>query len=194
MDVTDPCPRPVSNGALEKASMKVRNNITMSSKIWLNKILCIIQKGHYPGREEKIKNDMEMDIAKYIMLMQYTRYLSEKAEVELHMPVKEVAGVVLTNHLSGLPVVNNKKKGVNGIASEFDALGVLRHVIDDEIISYEEDINDSPDDAQAHFKLGFFHLLLRNKRSALKEYKILKDLFPSMADTLIRKWNIKTPF
>jgi hypothetical protein len=29
---------------------------------------------------------------------------------------------------------------------------------------------------------------------ALEEYKILKDIFPSMADELMRKWNIKTPF
>jgi len=59
---------------------------------------------------------------------------------------------------------------------------------------YKEAINVNPDDADSHYKLGILYLLLENKRSALEEYKILKYLFPSMADGIMRKWNIKTPF
>ena len=135
-----------------------------------------------------------MNIAKYIMLMRCTRYPSKKVGVEPHTRGRDVADKLRRTLFPGLPTVNNEKKEVTGTVTEFNDLEASRKVIEEEIILYKEAINVNPDDADSHYKLGILYLLLENKRSALEEYKILKYLFPSMADGIMRKWNIKTPF
>lgn len=162
--------------------------------MWLKQLLCIIRRVYHPFKEDIKNDDKKLNITKYIMLMQYTRYLSEKAEIELQIQGREVANGLLAAHLYGLPAVNDGNKGTDGIAIGIDVFAALRIVIEEEIMFYKEDININPDDAEVHYKLGFYYLLLKNNRFALKEYKILKNLFPSMADALLRKWNIKTPF
>jgi hypothetical protein len=96
--------------------------------------------------------------------------------------------------LSSRNIRNNRhKKSVDAI-TECDIIDVLRETIEDEIALYKQSIRANPDDAEMHRRLGILKLLLKKRRSALEEYMILKDLFPSMADELMRKWNIKTPF
>lgn len=66
--------------------------------------------------------------------------------------------------------------------------------IEKRIAAYREIARINRDDAEAHLKRGILHLLLKDRRAAREEYKILRDLYPSMADELMRKWNIKCPF
>ena len=135
-----------------------------------------------------------MNIAKYIMLMRCTRYPSKRIGVGPHTTGRDVADKLITTRLPGLPIVENENKEVTGTVTELNVLEASRKVIEEEMILYKEAINVNPDDADSHYKLGVLYLLLENKRSALEEYKILKYLFPSMADGIMRKWNIKTPF
>lgn len=180
---------------IKQSDMKMSKNINTQKTMWLKQILCIAPKGYYPFNKGQINNDdKKMNIAKYVMLLQYTRHLSKRAEVELNTKGKEVVKKLITSNLSGLPIINNEHDIVNGIISEHEILDVIRDWIEEGIISYKQSINVIPDNAEAHLKLGILNLLLKNRRSALEEYKILKKLFPSMADALLRKWNIKTPF
>ena len=94
----------------------------------------------------------------------------------------------------GLTTINNGNKDAADVVTESGIVELLGEVIKEEITSYKQSIIDSPDDAELYRRLGILKLLLKNRRSALKEYKVLKDMFPSMADELVRKWNIKTPF
>lgn len=89
------------------------------------------------------------------------------------------------------PCVDKKSLKATGEIAESNE--ALRKSIEEEIVTYKQAINVNPDDAEAHLIVGILHLLLNNRRSAMEEYKILKELFPSMADALLRKWNIKLP-
>ena len=45
----------------------------------------------------------------------------------------------------------------------------------------------NPDDAETHLALGVIYILLDDKDAALKEYEILKELDPQMANDLLEK-------
>ena len=51
-------------------------------------------------------------------------------------------------------------------------------------MSFKQAIKISPDYAMAHFSLGLAYILLNDRESALKEYKILKNLDLKKADEL----------
>lgn len=51
-----------------------------------------------------------------------------------------------------------------------------------------------PDNAGIHLEIGTLYLMLRNRNAAIQEYRILRNLYPSMADELIRRWNITRLF
>ena len=60
---------------------------------------------------------------------------------------------------------------------------------EEEVVSLKQAIRDNPDDAQAHYNLGAAYLLLNDRGSALKQYKILKSLDPELAKKLINLSN-----
>ena len=71
---------------------------------------------------------------------------------------------------------------------------VTKEEVIEAIKNYKLAVAVNPDDVESHFKLGMSYLLLKDRRSALKEYSILKKLLPRIADELLQKWNVKTPW
>jgi|ETNmetMinimDraft_2_1059921.scaffolds.fasta_scaffold160570_1 tetratricopeptide (TPR) repeat protein len=65
-----------------------------------------------------------------------------------------------------------------GIA--YGLLGKRKEAIE----AYKQVIRINPDDAEAHYLLGFFYNVLDDKGSALEQYKILKDLDSEVANEL----------
>ncbi|MEN8263997.1 MAG: hypothetical protein ABFR82_11075 [Nitrospirota bacterium] len=122
------------------------------------------------------------------------KHQSERVGTESTSGGRGHADKMTTTPPPGLTTINNGSKDAADVVTESGIVEVLREVIKDEITSYKQSIIDSPEDAELYRRLGILKLLLKNRRSALKEYKVLKDMFPSMADELVRKWNIKTPF
>ena len=119
--------------------------------------------------------DVDMSIAEYIMLLRDTLYPSGKNELTSTAPGRKVSndlGEILTN--------------MNSV--------VTRREIDHAVKSYRQTVMFNPDDTEAHFQLGISCLLLKDRCSAKKQYKILKELNPPMADELLQRWNIKSPW
>ena len=56
-------------------------------------------------------------------------------------------------------------------------------------MSFKQAIKINPDFADAHYNLGAAYLLLNDRGSALKQYKILKSLDPELAKKLINLSN-----
>ena len=50
--------------------------------------------------------------------------------------------------------------------------------------SYKQAIRIKPDNAKAHYNLGYTYVLLNDKASALEQYKILKNLDSELANKL----------
>jgi tetratricopeptide (TPR) repeat protein len=119
--------------------------------------------------------DADMSIAEYIMLLRDTLYPSGKNELTTTATGRKVSndlGEILTN--------------MNSV--------VTRDEIDHAVKSYRQTVLFNPDDIEAHFQLGISCLLLKDRHSALKQYKILKELNPRIADELVQRWNIKSPW
>ncbi len=121
------------------------------------------------GGEEK------MSIAEYISFMRDTVYPSENIESTQPDSVRKSA-----DGLSEI-LVNLKS-------------AVTKEEIIKSAKNYRQAIRINPDEPELHFKLGISSLLLKDRRSALEEYKILKELDFRMANELIQKWNVKTPW
>jgi tetratricopeptide (TPR) repeat protein len=129
-----------------------------------------------------------------MMLKQYINHQEGRVGTESISEGREHADKMTTASPPGLTTINSENKNVADVLTESGIVEVLREVIKEEITSYKQSIFDNPDDAELYRRLGILKLLLKKRRSALKEYKVLKNMFPSMADELMRKWNIKTPF
>jgi hypothetical protein len=132
------------------------------------------------------------------MFRQDIKYRRSKVAASSVPTGGEAANIIMTalssHGLSSRNIRNNRNKECIDVITESDIIEVLRETIEDEIALYKQSIRANPHDTEMHRRLGILKLLLKKRRSALDEYKILKDLFPSMADELMRKWNIKTPF
>jgi tetratricopeptide (TPR) repeat protein len=70
-----------------------------------------------------------------------------------------------------------------GLGLAYFQSGLYREAIQ----ANKQAIQINPDDAETHLALGVIYILLNDKDSALKEYEILKDLDPQMANELIEK-------
>jgi tetratricopeptide (TPR) repeat protein len=57
---------------------------------------------------------------------------------------------------------------------------------DEAIAAYKQAIKINPDLTEAHYNLSLSYLILGDKNSAFKEYKILKNLDPQKADNLYK--------
>ena len=134
-----------------------------------------------------------MNITGHITLLQWKHYPWGKAHARQDTPGRKPFKNRIKTRLADISIVKSGGKSVTGSLTNSN-LEILRGVIEDKIMLYSQAVHINQYDAEAHFKLGYFHLFLKNNHLALEEYKILKDLFPSMADELLRKWNIKTPF
>ena len=123
---------------------------------------------------ETSEKDAEMSIAEYIILLRDTLYPSGKIELKTKTggEIADGLGEILIN--------------MNSV--------VTRKEIRQAIKNYRQAIMINPDDTEAHFKLGISFLVLKDRRSALEEYKVLKGLSPRMADELLQRWNIKIPW
>jgi hypothetical protein len=145
-------------------------------------------------RKIKKEDKMKTNIARHKMLKQYIKHQEGKVGTESTAGWREHADKMATVPSPGLTTINNGNKDVADAATECGTVEFLREVIKEEIMFYKQSISDNPDDAELYRRLGILKLLLKKRRSALEEYKVLKDMFPSMADELMRKWNVKTPF
>ena len=134
-----------------------------------------------------------MNITGYITLLQWKHYPLGKTHARQHISGRTSFKNRIKTRLADIFIVKSGKHSVTGSLTN-NNLEILRGVVEDKIMLYSQAVHIDQYDAEAHFRLGYFHLFLKNKHLALEEYKILKDLFPSMADELLRKWNIKTPF
>lgn len=129
------------------------------------------------------------------MLKQYIKHRVGSDGAESTPAGKEHAENILSVPLPGLTrIKNGNMDSVADTATESGIVEILRDVIKEEISSYTKSIIENPGDSELYRRLGILKLLLKQRRSALEEYRVLKDIFPSMADELMRKWNIKTPF
>jgi len=53
------------------------------------------------------------------------------------------------------------------------------------VSAYQQAIRFKPDDARVHYNLAMAHLMINDKDSALKEYRVLKDLDKDLANRLL---------
>lgn len=70
-----------------------------------------------------------------------------------------------------------------GLGLAYFQSGMYREAIQ----ANKQAIQINPVNAETHLALGVIYILLNNKDAALKEYEILKDLDPQMANELLKK-------
>jgi tetratricopeptide (TPR) repeat protein len=65
---------------------------------------------------------------------------------------------------------------------DYNELGMHKEAIE----AFKQAIRINPDDALAHYNLGFAYVLLNNQSNAIEQYNILKILDPERANRLFK--------
>ena len=95
--------------------------------------------------------------------------------------------ILLIFVISSIALSCSEKSLNNSEADKHNKLGlayVNSNQYQEAVDAFKQAIRIKPDYAGAHYNLGFAYVILKDKDSALDEYKILKDLDKEMANKL----------